>query len=101
MGRANLPPPQPSLHPACVPRKCGVTEKSRKEGICAGAGNETLHFEHFSAPRRGAAHFRHACSGTVVFFLLLPALLRICQNFQISQQEEGEPYTPNAFAKNA
>jgi putative pyruvate formate lyase activating enzyme len=79
------------------PRKCSTDRKAGKRGICR-AGNELYISSIF--PHHGEEPPISGTRGSgTVFFSFCSLRCCFCQNFQISQQEEGEPYTPERLSK--
>jgi putative pyruvate formate lyase activating enzyme len=79
------------------PRKCGTDRKAGEKGICR-AGNELYISSIF--PHHGEEPPISGTRGSgTVFFSFCSLRCCFCQNFQISQQEEGEPYTPERLSQ--
>jgi putative pyruvate formate lyase activating enzyme len=79
------------------PRKCGADRKSGKKGHCRAGGElyiSSIFPHHGEEPPISGTRG----SGTV-FFSYCSLRCCFCQNYQISQQEEGEPYTPERLSK--
>jgi putative pyruvate formate lyase activating enzyme len=79
------------------PRKCGVDRRGGEKGFC-GASGKTLDISsifphHGEEPPISGKHG----SGTV-FFSHCSLRCCFCQNYQISQENEGEPYTESRCA---
>jgi putative pyruvate formate lyase activating enzyme len=78
------------------PRRCMVDRKAGKKGFCRAGGElyvSSIFPHHGEEPPISGT----AGSGTV-FFSYCSLRCCFCQNFQISQEEEGEPYTPERLA---
>lgn len=78
------------------PRKCGADRRAGRKGTC-GAADEIYISSIFPHHGEEPPISGTAGSGTV-FFSYCSLKCCFCQNFQISQEEEGEPYTPERLA---
>jgi putative pyruvate formate lyase activating enzyme len=79
------------------PRKCRADRKTGEKGICR-AGDELYISSIF--PHHGEEPPISGTRGSgTVFFSFCSLRCCFCQNFQISQQEEGGPYTPECLAE--
>jgi putative pyruvate formate lyase activating enzyme len=79
------------------PRKCNADRKSGKNGYCHAGGElyiSSIFPHHGEEPPISGSRG----SGTV-FFSYCSLRCCFCQNFQISQEEEGEPYTPERLSE--
>jgi putative pyruvate formate lyase activating enzyme len=79
------------------PRRCRTDRRAGKKGYC-GAGNELVISSIF--PHHGEEPPISGTNGSgTVFFSYCSLRCCFCQNFQISQEGEGEPYTPERCAE--
>ena len=79
------------------PRKCKADRRAEKKGFC-GAGNELVVSSIF--PHHGEEPPISGTKGSgTVFFTHCSLRCCFCQNFQISQESEGEPYTERRLAE--
>lgn len=79
------------------PRRCKADRKAGKKGRC-GAGNELVISSIF--PHHGEEPPVSGTKGSgTVFFAHCSLRCCFCQNFQISQEGEGEPYTEQRLAE--